>query len=66
MKLREDIFEELMQTVARIATPKVDFDIMVDCCLEASIRQFSLNVEILKDMFVHYKDNHETSTPRKL
>ena len=49
-----------MQTVARIATPKVDFDIMVDCCLEASIRQFSLNVEILKDMFVHYKkDNHE-------
>ena len=60
MKLREDIFEELMQTVARIATPKVDFDIMVDCCLEASIRQFSLNVEILKDMFAHYKeDNHK-------
>ena len=59
-EIAEDIFEELKQTVARIATPKVDFDIMVDCCLEASIRQFSLNVEILKDMFAHYKeDNHE-------
>ena len=56
----EDIFDDLKQTIKRIATPKVDFDVMIDCCLEASIRQFSINVEILKDMFVHYKeDDHD-------
>ncbi len=60
LKLREDIFDDLKQTIKRIATPKVDFDVMIDCCLEASIRQFSINVEILKDMFVHYKkDDHD-------
>jgi hypothetical protein len=65
LKLREDIFDELKQTIKRIAKPKVDFDVMVECCLEASIRQFSINVEILKDMFEHYKEDDHAHLHRE-
>jgi ankyrin repeat protein len=63
MKLRQDIHDELFETLTRIAKPKVNFDVMMDCCIEATDRQFAINNDTLKLMFEHHKtEDHENLT----